>query len=113
MDGREETDGGNETGEEDGDAVGVAVAELIRRRKQRKQKMGGVEFRDDSGPRASGERSLVPSRFGDVDLDDVDLDLSEPIHMGMRFAPQTGLIGDVVNKHMYVSTSTGFCTYSG
>lgn len=99
--------GGDKSGDEHGedDHVGAVVAELIRRRKARRPKIGGVEFRDGDEPLlrpTSSDRSLVRPRFSDLDMDDMDLggQLTEPIHMGLRFAPQTGMIGDLVNKHM-------------
>ncbi|EFW99640.1 mRNA splicing factor RNA helicase [Grosmannia clavigera kw1407] len=79
----------------------ITLAELMRLRKGRRPKMGGVEFRGDEG----GPSSLLQNmgnRLGDFNFDNLDmsLDMSVPMDIGLRFAPQTGLIGDVVNKHM-------------
>ncbi|OAA56580.1 mRNA splicing factor RNA helicase [Niveomyces insectorum RCEF 264] len=106
-------DGGGDSGSaSDGDgnaseddAVELTVAALIRRRKARRQKLGGVEFRvgEEGGSHSSADRSLALRTGGDFDLDEAGMDMdfsSEPIPVGLRFAPQTGLIGELVNKHM-------------
>ncbi|CAK7236259.1 hypothetical protein SEUCBS140593_009558 [Sporothrix eucalyptigena] len=73
----------------DVDDEGITVAELIRRRKARKPRIGGVEFRDGDEP---SSQSVVPSRYDDIDFDDMP--------MGVQFVKQTGMIGQLVNKHM-------------
>lgn len=79
--------------------AGLTVAELVRRRKARRPRLRGMEFR---GGDATRQAALAESldRFDEFDLDSLDIELAGPIDMGLRFAPQTGLIGDVVNKHM-------------
>ncbi|KAK0737655.1 hepatocellular carcinoma-associated antigen 59-domain-containing protein [Apiosordaria backusii] len=87
--------------EEDGEK-GLSVTEVLRLRNSRKHKIGGVGFRArlgqtirdiDDGSAATEEQSLVvhggaetePEVFGGIT---------------QRFAPQTGLVGELVNKHM-------------
>ncbi|KAL1901967.1 hypothetical protein Sste5346_001673 [Sporothrix stenoceras] len=84
--------------EDEDDAAGISVAELIRRRKTRKPKIGGVGFRDEDTEPSS---STALSRYADMAVDDMDLDFaSDPMAMGVQFVPQTGMIGELVNKHM-------------
>ncbi|KAK0672845.1 hepatocellular carcinoma-associated antigen 59-domain-containing protein [Cercophora samala] len=93
--------GAQTTAAEEDEEKGLSVAEVLRLRNSRKHKFGGVGFRarpgqsthgDDDGS-APEEQSLVlhgsaeaePETFGGIT---------------QRFAPQTGLAGDLVNKHM-------------
>ncbi|KIH89646.1 hypothetical protein SPBR_07209 [Sporothrix brasiliensis 5110] len=93
---KDDNDAGDGNG--DDDAAGLTVAELIRRRKTRKPKIGGVEFRDEA---AEASSSSALSRYADMAVDGMDLDIaSDPMAMGMQFVPQTGMIGELVNKHM-------------
>ncbi|CAK7273382.1 hypothetical protein SEPCBS119000_005625 [Sporothrix epigloea] len=73
------------------------VAELIRRRKARRP-ISGVTFHDEDGPPSS--LSATPARL-DQALDDMELDLAvDAMPMGVQFVKQTGMIGQLVNKHM-------------
>ncbi|KAJ4396932.1 hypothetical protein N0V93_001154 [Gnomoniopsis smithogilvyi] len=81
--------------EDDGisNTEGLSVAEVLRLRNARKSKLKGVEFRPE-GPSKDGviaEPSPAPKD-----------DVSEALELGMsrRFAPQAGLVGELVNKHM-------------
>ncbi|KAK4192664.1 hepatocellular carcinoma-associated antigen 59-domain-containing protein [Podospora australis] len=78
---------------------GLSVAEAIRLRNARKHKHGGVGFRagstvhgENNGP-VPEERSLVP--HGSAEPESVIIG-----GITKRFAPQTGLSGELVNKHM-------------
>lgn len=82
---------------------GLSVAEAIRRRNARKARLGGVAFRatppsrnEDVGPEGdrNTDQSLVVHEEGGGAVD---------ISTGgivKRFASQTGLVGELVNKHM-------------
>jgi hypothetical protein len=88
---------------------GLSVAEVLRLRNLRKHKHGGVGFRagaplrggDDRAPpseESSAEQSMV-LHGGSADA----LQGAEPAVIGgisKRFAPQTGLVGELVNRHM-------------
>ncbi|KAL2019221.1 hypothetical protein VTK56DRAFT_9948 [Thermocarpiscus australiensis] len=78
---------------------GLSVAEVLRLRNSRKHKHGGVEFR--AGPSSYGdentEQSLVLHDSAEAQQG------AESALVGgitKRFAPQTGLVGELVNKHM-------------
>ncbi|CAK7214389.1 hypothetical protein SCUCBS95973_002130 [Sporothrix curviconia] len=81
----------------DSEDEGVSVAELRRRRKARKP-ISGVTFRGEDGkPSAS---SATNARL-DHALDSMELDLAnDSMPMGVQFVKQTGMIGQLVNKHM-------------
>lgn len=99
-DGPSDDSAAEDEGEDEDDAAGISVAELIRRRKTRKPKIGGVGFRDEDTEPSSSSTAL--SRYADMAVDDMDLDFaSDPMAMGVQFVPQTGMIGELVNKHMY------------
>ena len=76
----------------------LSVAEVVRLRNIRKGKLRGVEFRADDASRAgtspeNTEQSLVLHDAGPSEV--------EPIAgMSRRFAPQTGMVGELVNRHM-------------
>ncbi|CAK7212109.1 hypothetical protein SBRCBS47491_001361 [Sporothrix bragantina] len=75
---------------------GISVAELIRRRKARKP-ISGVTFRDEDGASSS---TFLNTRL-DHALDSMELDLTnDSMPMGVQFVKQTGMIGQLVNKHM-------------
>ncbi|KAL2159149.1 hypothetical protein VTH06DRAFT_2581 [Thermothelomyces fergusii] len=92
--------------ERDEDEAGLSVAEVLRRRNARKHKHGGVGFRaGPSGPgndaaaasEENAERGLVPHGGADAEQG------SEAAIAGgiaKRFAPQTGLVGELVNRHI-------------
>jgi len=74
----------------------VSVAEAIRLRNARRLKHRGVEFRQDAG---SGLASDMNAERGLVLLKDGE-QVAPPAGITGRFAPQTGIIGELVNKHM-------------
>jgi len=74
----------------------LPVSSVLRLRQARKGRLGGVAFRAgstraDEQPQNT-EQCLVPH----------DAQADNPIVGGItkRFAPQTGLVGELVNKHM-------------
>lgn len=82
---------------------GLSVAEVIRRRNTRKARLGGVAFR--AAPTSRNKDGGV--------AEDSNTDQTLAIHEGgdnavdsstggivKRFASQTGLVGELVNKHM-------------
>lgn len=76
---------------EGGDAS-VNLAEILRLRKQRRPKLGGVEFRAE-GPRRDTEME-EDERGGEREED-------TGAGVGGRFAPQTGVVGmGDVDRHM-------------
>lgn len=87
----------------DPEEEGIHVAEVIRRRNARKARLGGVAFRAESTPRSEGgiagdggtEQALVVHEGGGSDT--VDTPVGGIVK---RFASQTGLVGELVNKHM-------------
>jgi len=81
------------------DEKGPSVAEVLRLRGLRKGKPRGVEFRPDDAARAAAppvnlEQSLV--------LHDAAAaaEAEPPPGMSQRFAPQTGITGELINRHM-------------
>jgi len=78
-----------------------SVAEALRLRNARKSKLRGVGFRPEDGwskPQSedNSEQSLVLRNAPEDGLSPADVIAG----MGRRFAPQTGLAGELVNKHM-------------
>lgn len=84
--------GGDDTASE---IEGLSVAEVLRLRNARKSRLKGVEFRPEGAPKdeTPGEASLVPK-------DDAQGPEATEFGMSRRFAPQAGLVGELVNKHM-------------
>ena len=86
--------------EDEADEQGVSVAEVLRqRRKQAKLRGAGVApeyaFTTGEGLDESGEQSVVAAGERRA--------ISPDVVMGGitgRFAPQTGLVGELVNRHM-------------
>ncbi|ROW18254.1 hypothetical protein VPNG_00228 [Cytospora leucostoma] len=78
------------------DTEGLSVAEALRLRNARKSRLKGVGFRPEGtnprGEESNAERSLVLK-------DDAAADAME-YGVSKRFAPQAGLVGELVNKHM-------------
>jgi hypothetical protein len=81
---------------------GLSVSEVLRLRQARRARLGGVGFRvgkngqEQSETNSNDQMSLVRRD------DDGSVARQSDVLAGMtrRFAPQTGLIGDLVNKHM-------------
>lgn len=75
-----------------GESTRISMAEILRLRKQRKTRVGGVEFRSTPALYAeSPSDALVPANAGEGNSE-----VPEPV---ARFAKQTGLAGNV-DKHM-------------
>lgn len=75
------------------------IAEILRQRKQRK-KVGGVEFRAESKIREESDRNgngdtLV--KYEEKDAEDIQPEGGLSMR---RFAPQMGVVGSGVDKHM-------------
>jgi hypothetical protein len=92
--------------EEDDHEHGLSVAEVLRLRNSRKHRPGGVGFR--AGPSFPGDSSRVTSEenteqsmvlHGNTDTQQ-GAEVAVIGGISKRFAPQTGLVGEVVNKHM-------------
>lgn len=92
--------------EADGELEGtqVSMAEILRLRKQRRPKIGGVGFKASGTPLARDEMGTLVVR----DQDDGERE-EDMLAAVKRFAPQTGTVGDV-NKHIL---STGSITFRG
>lgn len=91
-----ESNGGKDKEREDvetSETEGLSVAEVLRLRNARKSKFKGVEFRPEAPTKDGASTETIP-----VPKDDV----TEALELGMsrRFAPQAGLVGELVNKHM-------------
>lgn len=91
-----ESSGGKDKEREDdetSETEGLSVAEVLRLRNARKSKLKGVEFRPEAPPKDGAFAEPIP-----VPKDEV----TEALELGMsrRFAPQAGLVGELVNKHM-------------
>jgi len=75
---------------------GLSVAEILRLRKLRKTRKGGIEFSNapaPSHPDDANSNTLV--------IQDADADTGRVREMSDRFTPHTGQVVDA-NKHMYV-----------
>ncbi|TLD23174.1 hypothetical protein PspLS_07345 [Pyricularia sp. CBS 133598] len=93
---KEDSDGEKEHVDEDEDA-GLAVAEVLRLRNARKGKTRGVDLRADSVSKlvdkpASTELVVKEEMPGPA--------AAVVAGLGRRFAAQTGLVGELVNRHM-------------
>lgn len=74
-----------------------SVAEALRLRNARKARLKGVGFRPEGTSKAPGEASTEKSL---VLKDDPNGPDSMEYGISKRFAPQAGLVGELVNKHM-------------
>ncbi len=87
--------------EDEAEEDGLSVAEVLRRRQARKARLRGVEFRSEdtsrSGPAGDSYNQALVLR--DAAAAGIVSAETSP-GMNRRFAPQTGLVGDVVNRHM-------------
>ncbi|KAK4449432.1 hepatocellular carcinoma-associated antigen 59-domain-containing protein [Podospora aff. communis PSN243] len=78
-----------------------SVAEALRLRNARKHRNGGVVFR--AGPSSNWEGSGMTDENPERSMvihDSADGDSAILGGITQRFAPQTGLVGELVNKHM-------------
>lgn len=82
---------------------GLSVAEILRLRNARKARLGGVKFGAGNN-HAPGDATAAPGES----LDDLSLMIREEENKALdvaagvkkRFAPQTGMAAELVNKHM-------------
>lgn len=87
---------------------GPPVARLLKLRNARKSKLGGVAFCAEQssslGLQDGGDRALVLHKGGDAGDVEQKGKAGETgslaVGIPKRFAPQTGVVGEVVNKHM-------------
>ena len=73
----------------------LSVAEILRQRKAALRRKGGIEFTNSHTSTSSTPQTsdaLIPKE------DDTPADIKSVIE---RFAPQTGQVSDVADKHMY------------
>lgn len=77
---------------------GLSVAEALRLRNARKSRLKGVEFRPETATTVVEQLTHDEHGIGAQHKDEV----AEAIELGVsrRFAPQAGLVGELVNKHM-------------
>ncbi|KAK0730630.1 hepatocellular carcinoma-associated antigen 59-domain-containing protein, partial [Lasiosphaeris hirsuta] len=82
---------------------GLSVTDALRIRNARKHRHGGVAFRagpshgDDGAYDENTEQGLVPHHGAEAAQQEESVILGG---ISRRFAPQTGLVGELVNKHM-------------
>ncbi|KAL7629208.1 hypothetical protein AAE478_000728 [Parahypoxylon ruwenzoriense] len=90
---------------------GLSVAEALRLRNARKSRLGGVKFGGGSSSASGDATTAAAAAEGSEVLDDLSLMIREEESKAMdmsaatagvknRFAPQTGLATELVNKHM-------------
>lgn len=93
----QDSDAARENGETSEGEGGLSVAEALRLRNARKSRLKGVEFRPESAPKVD-EANHSEHGIGGQHKDEV----AEALELGVsrRFAPQAGLVGELVNKHM-------------
>ncbi|KAK0633389.1 hepatocellular carcinoma-associated antigen 59-domain-containing protein [Immersiella caudata] len=85
----------------DDDSEERSVAEALRLRNARKHRNGGVAFR--AGPSSNGEGGGMTEENPEMSIvlhDSAEGDSALLGGITQRFAPQTGLVGELVNKHM-------------
>lgn len=87
--------------ENDKETGGLSVAEVLRLRNAKKHRLGGVAFRagDEAGAATTvqnSEQAMVLHGGGEVQQQEAAI-LGG---VAKRFAPQTGMVGELVNKHM-------------
>lgn len=83
------------TPDQEMDEEPLSVAEILRQRKAAVRRKGGIEFTNSHTPVSTAPQSsdaLV------VKEDDTPAEIKSVIE---RFAPQTGQVSDVADKHMY------------
>lgn len=90
--------------DDDDEETGISVAEAIRRRNAKKHKLGGITFHARTLAPAhdsvdeNTERGMVLHDAENALKSQRDADM--PFGISTRFAPQTGLVGELVNKNM-------------
>ncbi|KAL8370306.1 hypothetical protein RB595_000609 [Gaeumannomyces hyphopodioides] len=101
-----------EEGEEEEEEKGLSVAEVLRLRNARRTKLRGVELRADVGPPKDDDAAAAEADA--AENDEMALvavgGMALPVPsvstdkiaggVGKRFSAQTGLVGELVNRHM-------------
>ncbi|RYO77711.1 hypothetical protein DL764_010185 [Monosporascus ibericus] len=111
--------------EEEDEEVGLSVAEVLRLRNLRRSKLGGVKFSaNDALTRGAGDAPAEEQQQEGMN-DELSLMIREEesrvlersrttaaaiADAGKRFAPQTGLSGELINKHMRHSPAAATAT---
>ncbi|RYP92484.1 hypothetical protein DL770_001350 [Monosporascus sp. CRB-9-2] len=111
--------------EEEDEEVGLSVAEVLRLRNARRSKLGGVKFSaNDALSRGAGDAPAEGQQQEGMN-DELSLMIREEesrvlersrttaaaiADAGKRFAPQTGLSGELINKHMRHSPAAATAT---
>ncbi|RYP39485.1 hypothetical protein DL767_002219 [Monosporascus sp. MG133] len=114
--------------EEEDEEVGLSVAEVLRLRNARRSKLGGVKFSaNDALSRGTGDLPAEEQQHEGMN-DELSLMIREEesrvlersrttaaamADAGKRFAPQTGLTGELINKHMRHSLAAATATQRG
>lgn len=84
---------------DEGEDAGLSVAEVLKLRNARKAKTRGVDLRADSGSKVVDE----PTSTELVVKEEMPSPAAAVVAgLGRRFAAQTGLVGELVNRHMLV-----------
>ncbi|KAL5888624.1 hypothetical protein ACKVWC_003881 [Pyricularia oryzae] len=82
---------------DEGEDAGLSVAEVLKLRNARKAKTRGVDLRADSGSKVVDE----PTSTELVVKEEMPSPAAAVVAgLGRRFAAQTGLVGELVNRHM-------------
>ncbi|KAJ4421668.1 hypothetical protein N0V85_000053 [Neurospora sp. IMI 360204] len=90
--------------DDDKEEGGLSVAEVLRLRNAKKHRLGGVAFRagDESSPTVQNAEQAMVLHDG-VGSGGGGGEVQEAAILGgvaKRFAPQTGMVGELVNRHM-------------
>lgn len=121
--------GGDDDDDDDADEKGLSVAEVLRLRNARRTKLRGVELRADVGPPPKEDNDAAEADAADKDetalvaggvVGGGGMTLAAPSlsadkiagGVGKRFSAQTGLVVELVNRHMLVSQLFFFCLLS-
>ena len=78
----------------------LSIAEILRQRKAALRRKGGIEF---SNTQSSTSTEPQTNDALAAKEDDIPADIRSVIE---RFAPQTGQVSDVADKHMYALSSS-------
>lgn len=94
QDGEEKPSGSHEKNSDNEES---SVSEALRLRNARKARLKGVGFRPEGSSKVSDEVSTEQSLVFKDDPNGAD---AMEYGVSRRFAPQAGLVGELVNKHM-------------
>lgn len=95
---RDSPGGADETGSDEAEGARVSMAEILRLRKLRKHRVGGVEFHIESPTTLTSAESTALTVPVDSELHPAEA-AGVQAAAARRFAKQTGMISDV-DKHM-------------